>query len=87
MYSLSEIINLFDGDNIKKNGLNSIIEVCKNIVIDKINNNIITNKEMNSIMNINDERSNYLIIVYVMNVQVLMVKEKMHIEYIIHYMN
>ena len=54
---LSEIINLFDGDNIKKNGLNSIIEVCKNIVIDKINNNIITNKEMNSIMNINDERS------------------------------
>ena len=54
---LSEIIDAFDKDNIKKYGLKNIIDNCKNIVIDKINNNIITNKEMNSIMNINDERS------------------------------
>ena len=54
---LSEIINLFDEDNIKKNGLQNIIEACKNIVIDKIDNKIITNKEMNDIMNLNDERS------------------------------
>jgi len=54
---LSEIIYLFDKNNIVINGLNNIIDNCKNIIIDKINNNIITNKEMNSIMNINDERS------------------------------
>ena len=53
---LSEIINLFDVDNIKKNGLQNIIDACKNIVIDKIDNKIITNKEMNTIMNLNDER-------------------------------
>ena len=29
--SLSEIINLFDEDNNKKNGLKNIIDVCKNI--------------------------------------------------------
>jgi hypothetical protein len=40
-----------------KNGLNNIINNYKNIVIDKINDKIITNVEMNKVMNINDKRA------------------------------
>jgi len=51
----SEIIKLFNKDNIVNNGINDIIDNFNNIFIDKIKNKIITNKEMNSIMNVNDE--------------------------------
>ena len=54
---LSEIINSFDNKNIIENGINTIIDNCKNILIDEINGKKITNKLMNEIMNINDERA------------------------------
>ena len=37
---LSEIRDSFDKDNIVNNGINNIIDNCKNIIIDKINNKL-----------------------------------------------
>ena len=54
---LSEIIDLFNINNLIKNGIKNIVENYKNIVIDKINNKIITNNEIVKLMNINDERA------------------------------
>ena len=54
---LSEIIDSFDNKNIIGNGINNIIDNCKNILIDEINGKKITNKLMNEVMNINDERA------------------------------
>ena len=54
---LSEIIDIFNKDNIIKNGIKNIIENYKDILIDKINNKIITNNEIVKLMNINDDRA------------------------------
>ena len=37
-----------------KKGIDNIIDNYKNILIDEINNKIITNKEMNTVMNLHD---------------------------------
>ena len=54
---LSEIIDIFNKDNITKNGIKNIVENYKDILIDKINNKIITNNEIVKLMNINDDRA------------------------------
>ena len=48
---LSEIIDLFNKDNIIKNGIKNIVENYKDILIDKINDKKITNNEIVKLMN------------------------------------
>ena len=54
---LSEIIDLFNKNDIIKNGIKNIVENYKDILIDKINNKKITNNEIVKLMNINDDRA------------------------------
>ena len=61
---LSEIIGLFNKDDMIKNGINNIFENYKDILIDKINNKKITNNEIVKLMNINDKRNSYMYILW-----------------------
>ena len=54
---MSEIIDLINKDNIIQNGIENIVENYKDILIDKIDNKIITINEIVKLMNINDDRS------------------------------
>ena len=52
---LSQIIVKFKKENMIQNGIKEIIDNFKDIIIDKINDKIITNKEIVNLLNINDE--------------------------------